>query len=213
MFWALRVGGWDTPGVSVSCKWTLGRPAPEGPPVQRPPVSPPQGGSLRCGDTSLGPRQTLDWTPLYNHSTEVPRKGKQGDVPASEMTLEMNKVASDVRRGWGPARVDSVCPAAARSGELPRTWAGLFRRALGSAPGCGRPPSALEALAHTAPLRALTGGPLPAPGRHRRPGRPGPGERLGKQARAQGLVRCAGTPASLSDAPELCPGAPVLTWN
>ena len=34
-------------------------------------------------------------------STPVPRTGKQGDVTASEMTLEMNKVASDVRRGWG----------------------------------------------------------------------------------------------------------------
>lgn len=107
----------------------------------------------------------------------MPRKGEQGDVPASEMTLEMNKVASDVRRGWGPAGVDSVCPGAARSGELPRTWGGLFRRALGSAPGGGRPRAALEALAHTAPLRALTGG------------------RLWKQARAQGLVRCAGAPA------------------
>ena len=76
-------------------------------------------------------------------STPVPRRGKQGDVTASEMTLEMNKAASDVRRGWGQQgwirvpRSSQEWGAGSDAGRAVPTPSGFCRRLRSAAWGPG----------------------------------------------------------------------------
>ena len=79
-------------------------------------------------------RKESDRTERF-HLAPVPRKGTQGDVPAPEMTLEMDQVASAVRRA-GASR------GGLRATGSSRQWGGPGRgeavpAPLGSAPGSG----------------------------------------------------------------------------